>query len=153
MFITMLALTILCLIATIAGFVLILTNKGQTQRRSGGEVGRELMSEFLQDDEGEAMVVAETTFFKGKAESAEASASISFGEIKGMLTSGQWRRALPLVLALGGFLGLFLFGGLAGLAVAKDSDGKVIAVVFVGMAVYAIVRVVIGILRSDAEGQ
>ena len=151
MFIAMLVLTILCLAATIAGFVLIFTNRGQTQRRSGDEVGRELMSEFMEDDEDEATVLAEKTVFKGKAASAEAGVSISLGEIKGMLTSGEWRRALPLLLALGGFLGLFLFGGLAGLAAAESSDGRVIAVVFAGIALYAIVRVGIGIARSEAE--
>ena len=151
MFIAMLALAILCLAATIAGFVLLFTNRGQVERRSGEEVGRELVSEFMEDDEDEAVVVAEKTFFKGRAASVEAGTSISLGEIKGMLTSGEWRRAVPLLLALGGFLGLFLFGGLAGLAVAESTDGKVIGIAFVGIALYALVRVAIGIARSEAE--
>ena len=55
-------------------------------------------------------------FFKGEATAVEKEASFSFAEIKQQLGAGQWLRMLPVLLAIGGFLGLFLFGSVIAFA-------------------------------------
>ena len=145
MFVILLVLAVLCLIALIVGFVLVLTGRGRVTRRSGDDVGREMVSELMHDEEDEAVVVAENTYFKGKAAAVEVETSISFGEIKGMVKAGQWRQAAPLLLAIGGLLGMMLFGSLAALVRAEE---KVIPLVFVAMVLYALVRMGIGFAKA-----
>ena len=46
----------------------------------------------------------------------EKEVSFSFAEIKQQLRAGQWLQMLPVLLAIGGFLGLFLFGSVIAFA-------------------------------------
>jgi hypothetical protein len=55
-------------------------------------------------------------FFKGEATAVEKEASFSFAEIKQQLRAGQGLQMLPVLLAIGGFLGLFLFGSVIAFA-------------------------------------
>ena len=56
-------LAVLSLIALIVGFVLLLVRSGQTTRRSGEEVGAEMMADQM-EDEWEP-VIADASAFKG----------------------------------------------------------------------------------------
>ena len=53
MFILFLALAVLSLIVLIVGFIWLLTSRGRTTRRSGPDVGAEIMTGMGDDDEGD----------------------------------------------------------------------------------------------------
>ena len=97
----------LSLIIFLVGVVWILVTRGQTNRRSGPDAGKEIMI----DDDDEALVQYST--FKGKAVYVEREASIGLDDIKTAIKTGQWSTILALLMITGGFLGLFLCGGLS----------------------------------------
>jgi hypothetical protein len=145
MFPLLIALSVLSLIAMITGIVWTLTLVGQTQRRSGPEVGAEIVADQMSDEADENTVLAQRTAFKGKATSIQAEAEFSFVEIKGVLKAGKWREVLPILLAMGGLLGLLAFGSLALLV---GVDNKLFGLVVVGVAMYAVVRTLISFAQA-----
>jgi hypothetical protein len=104
----LLTLTGLSAIALIVGIIWILVTHGQTHRRSGPEVGEEVMTTALTDT---------PLFFKGKAVAIEREASIGLDDIKTAIKTGQWHIILALLLILSGLVGMCLCGGLSLLSV------------------------------------
>jgi len=144
MFILFLALTGLSVVALIVGTVWTAVVSGQTRRRSGPEVGAEIMAERMaRDSEGHTR--PQYVFFKGKAVAVEREASFSFAEIKQQLMAGQWLDIFPVLLAMGGFLGLFLFGAAAAWL---GIENKLVAGLIVIVALYALIRTVSAFVRA-----
>ena len=128
-----------------AGTAWMLLQQGETHRRSGPELGAEIMAEQMDDEDEEGAVLVQRTAFKGKAVQVEREASISLADVKQQIRAGQWRENLPALLIVSGFAGLLLFGAItAWLAIDNKLVGGVIAVV----AVYALVRMVLGLVRA-----
>jgi len=144
MSILFLALTGLSVVALIVGTVWAAVGFGRTRRRSGPEVGAEAVAERMaRDSEGHTR--PQHVFFKGEATAVEKEASFSFAEIKQQLRAGQWLQMLPVLLAIGGFLGLFLFGSVtAWLGIENKLLAGLIAIV----ALYALARAVIALVRA-----
>ena len=144
MFILFLALTGLSVVTLIAGTVWTAVVFGQTRRRSGPEVGAEIMAERMARD-SEGHVGPQYVTFKGKAVAVEREASFSFAEIKQQLMAGQWLHMFPVLLAMGGFLGLFLFGSVAAWL---GIENKLVAGLIVVVALYALIRTVSAFVRA-----
>jgi hypothetical protein len=144
MFILFLALTGLSVVTLIVGTVWTAVVFGQTRRRSGPEVGAEMMAERMARD-SEGQVGPQYVFFKGKAVAAERKASFSFAEIKQQLMAGEWLQMFPVLLAIGGFLGLFLFGAAAAWL---GIENKLLAGLIVIVALYALIRTVSAFARA-----
>ena len=137
-------LTGLSLVILIAGIVWTLVAGGETRRQSNAEVGAEMMADRLARDADLGMA-AQQAVFEGKATKVESEASFSFAEIKNATLTGQWRQVLPILLALGGFLGLLLFGSLSALLAIEN---KLIGGLIVIVALFAIIRTVIAFARA-----
>ena len=139
----LIGLTALSLLLLLIGFVWMLIQSGNTVRRSGQEVGREIMAEQMEKDD-ETLLIHETAF-RGRATSVRTEASVSFSEIKSQARSGQLREVLPVLLAIVGLLGLLLFGSLV-LFVAMDD--RLVGGLIAAVGVFATARVVIGLIRA-----
>jgi len=138
-------LTVLSVVATAIGVTWMLKTRGRTWRRSGEDVGREMVADLMDDVDDTPSTHAQWTAFKGKAVATGAEASISYGEIKAMLAAKAWDRALPLLLTIAGVFGLLIFGALA---LTVGLEEKVIGLLLLAMALYALIRTVIGIARA-----
>lgn len=136
-------LSALSVVALIIGFVFVLLAKGETTFREGEEVGLEIM-EGEQDDDSE-IPIAEKAVFKGKAKSVGREASISFSEIKSEIRSGNWDQALPILLAVGGLLGLLFFGSIA---VFLAIDNKMIGGLLAGIVIFTVFRIVYRLIKA-----
>ena len=143
MFILFLALTGLSVLALIAGTVLTAILFGRTRWRSGPEIGAELMAERMARESGG--VKPQHVFFIGKGVAVDREANLSYAEIKQRLMAGQWLLMLPVLLAVGGLLGLFLFGSAAAWLGIKD---KLVAGVIVVVAFYALFRIISNFVRA-----
>lgn len=136
-------LAVISLVVLIVGFVWLLVGSGETTRRSGEAVGAQMMGDQM-DDEWEP-TISSASLFKGKASEVEVSASVSFADIKGAVASGNWRQVLPALLAMGGLIGLLVFGALAAFVIIDD---KLIGGVILAFVLFAVVRAVLGFLRA-----
>jgi hypothetical protein len=139
-----LALTCLSLIVLLFGAVWALILFGQTRRRSGPEVGAEIMARRM-DSDLEGIVGARRTFFKGKATAVEREASFSLAEIKQALREGRCLHMIPVLLVIGGFLGLFLFGAATAWLIIPN---KLIAGLIAIAALYVVIRRTIDFVRA-----
>jgi hypothetical protein len=137
MLILFLALTGLSVVALIAGTVLTAILFGRTRWRSGPEIGAELMAERMARESGG--VKPQHVFFIGKGVAVDREANLSYAEIKQRLMAGQWLLMLPVLLAVGGLLGLFLFGSVAAWLGIED---KLVAGAVVVVAFYALFRII-----------
>jgi hypothetical protein len=146
MFPLFLALAILSLLAVIAGGAWILAGRGHTQKRSGPEVGAEIMSATMSatEDEG-GMTLAEGTVFAGKAVAVSVEAEISYAEIKGYLRAGQIYAVLPVLIAMAGLLGLLVFGALA---LWLKLDSKWLGAAIAGVVLFTVGRIVVAFIRA-----
>jgi hypothetical protein len=97
------------------------------------------------DDDDDAMTIAQSSYFRGKATQVEREASSSFAEIKGYIQQGQWLEVLPILLTIGGLFGILLFGSLAALVAIEN---KLLGLVIVIVAVYAILRMLLAFRRA-----
>jgi hypothetical protein len=131
-------------VALIIGTVWTAIVFGQTRRRSGPEVGAEIMAERMARD-SVGHTKPQYVTFKGKAVAVEKKASFSFAEIKQQLMAGQWLQMFPVLLAIGGFLGLFLFGAAAAWL---GMENKLVAGMIVVVALYAVIRMVSAFVRA-----
>jgi len=143
MFILFLALTGLSVVALIAGTVLTAILFGRTRWRSGPEIGAEMMAERMARESGG--VKPQHVFFIGKGVAVDREANLSYAEIKQRLMAGQWLLMLPVLLAMGGLLGLFLFGSVAAWLGIED---KLVAGVIVVVAFYALFRIISNFVRA-----
>jgi hypothetical protein len=144
MFILFLALTGLSVLALIVGAAWTAIVFGQTRRRSGPEVGAEMQAERMARD-SVGHVEPQYVYFKGKGVAVERKASLSFAEIKQQLMAGEWLQMFPVLLAMGGLLGLFLFGSAAAWL---GMENKLMAGLIVIVALYAIIRMVSALIRA-----
>lgn len=128
-----LVLTGLSVVALLVGTVWTAVVFGQTRWRSGSEAEAEFMAE------------QRIAFFKGKAVAVDREATFTFAEIKQRLKTGQWQPMFPVLLALGGFVGLFFFGAVtAWLGI----ENKLVAAVIALLALYALIRTLIYFVRA-----
>jgi len=144
-------LLILCVVVTIASFVIMavgfgwtLSRWGKVSHRVGEDVGAEMIADRMRRESHGAMV-AQKTFFKGHAEEHKAEATFSFLELKEWVAEGNWDDALPPIMAVGGMM-LFLFFGALWVLLAAES--KLIGVILVGAAGYAVVRTAISVIKA-----
>lgn len=141
MFVLFLALAGLSAVAMISGFAWWLMTSGQTRRRSGSEVGAEIMGGRA-SDEGKALV--EGTFFKGMGVAVSRGAEVSFTEIKQMVRARR-PEAIPILLAAVGLLCLVLFGVVA---LWFGLDDKLVGTFFLLVVLYTIGRIVVSFARA-----
>lgn len=132
------------LIALIIGGALILTLSGQTHSRSGPEVGAEVMSNNI-DPETQGRVVAQRSFFVGQGVSVERNATVDFADVKRQLAAGNFLSLIPALLVIGGFVGIFFFGGLA---VLFGTSNIVIGGAVMLVVLYILVRMGIAFIRA-----
>jgi hypothetical protein len=144
MFILFLALTGLSVVALIAGTVLTAILFGRTRWRSGPEIGAELMAERMARESG-GLGKPQHIFFIGKGVAVDREAGFSYAQIKQRLMAGQWLLMFPVLLAIGGLLGLFLFGSVAAWLGIED---KLVAGAVVVVAFYALFRIVSNFVRA-----
>jgi hypothetical protein len=144
MFVFFLLLAILSLIPLIFGAVWTLAGRGQTTRRSGRDVGAEIMNGIGDDgDEGKPLV--EKSFFVGRSIQVSRSAEISYVEIKQLVRDRQWREALPFLLAMIGMFGFIVFGVLA---LWYKLEDKLVATVIAGVVLFTMARIGWNIYRA-----
>ena len=136
--------TVLSAIVLLIGCVWTLVLYGRTRRRSGPEVGAEVMAGSMRDGLAGKPVV-QYTAFKGKAVAVEREASFSFADIKTMVRQGQWGRVLPVLMAIAGMWGLLFFGSISLLLGTGDLLIGGLAVV---VAFYSIIRMFFGFVRA-----
>ena len=140
--ILLIALAGLSLVTLIIGAVTTLIRGGRTQIRSGPEVGAEIMSGQMADDEG--TIGARRSVFVGNGVSVERSATISFANVKQHLASGDLLPLLPALLVIGGFVGLLLFGALAVLVASPNIIGIAVTLI----VLYTLMRMLIDFIRA-----
>jgi hypothetical protein len=144
MFVFFLVLAILSLILLVVGTIWLLAGGGQTTRRSGPDVGAELLGGIGgEDDEG--IPVAETSIFVGKGIQVSRSVEISYTEIKQLVRDRQWRAALPFLLAMTGMFGLLDCGALA---LWFRMDDKLVATLIAGVVLFTMARIGWNISRA-----
>ena len=149
MFVLLLALTVLSLIVLIVGFIWLLAAHGRTTRRSGRDVGAEIMTGVGDGvdggDDDEAIPLVEKSVFAGTGVQVTRDVDVSFGDIKGMMRDRQWRGALPALLAMAGLFGLIVFGVLA---LWVKMDDKLIATVIAAVVLFTMGRIGWSFLRA-----
>jgi hypothetical protein len=143
----LIVLTAISLIVLIVGLVWWLAGSGKTTRRSGPEVGAEIMGGMGNDDPEMGATLLDKSAFAGKGVAVEREAAVSYAEVKRMVRGRQWREALPPVLAIAGLYGLVVFGALA-LWVAMDD--KLVATIIAGVALFTMARIAYDFARSQA---
>ena len=144
MFVPFLVLTILSLIILIVGFIWLLTAQGQTTRRSGRDVGAEIMAGMGNEDE-EDIPLIEKSVFVGTGVKVERDIDVSYADIKQQMKDRQWGAALPALLVMIGLFGLVIFGVLA---LWLKMDDKVIATVLVAVVLFTMARIGWSFIRA-----
>ncbi|MBC7223212.1 MAG: hypothetical protein H5T59_02885 [Anaerolineae bacterium] len=69
----------------------------------------------------------------------------SFGDLKGLVRAGDWARAWPVILSIGGLLGLLLF---ASLAAVVGLEERMWGLASLAVTCYVIARTLYNIARS-----
>ena len=144
MFILFLVLTGLSVVDLIAGTIWTALAFGQTRQRSGPEVGEEVVAGRMTRG-SEPHARPQHVFFEGEAVSVEKQVSLSLSEIKQRLKAGQWGQMVPVLLAIEGFVGLLVFGALAAWV---GLENRLLAILIVAVALYALVRTVLAFARA-----
>lgn len=145
MLLLLIALSALSLVAMVVGIVWTVTVGGQVQTRTGSDAGTEAIARRMVDREEQARTVARRTYFKSKAVAVQGEAEVGFDEVKALIRAGHWRYAAPVLLLIGSLFGLLLFGALA---VLVGVENKLIGGVALAIALYAIIRTLIGFVRA-----
>lgn len=145
MFIPFIVLTAISGSALIIGFIWMLAAQGKTTRRSGPEVGAEIMGGSGGDDDGTGVTLLEKSVFAGKGVAVEREAEVSYAEIKRMVRAREWRAALPPLLAMVGLAGLVVFGALA---LWVKLDDKFVATLILAVVLFTMGRVARNFRRS-----
>jgi hypothetical protein len=146
LFVLFLVLAGLSLILLVIGSIWMLSDQGQTTRRSGRDVGAEIMGGLGNDDPvEEGIPLVEKSVFVGKGVEVTREAGISFTEIKQLVRERQWRAALPPLLGIVGMFGLIIFGVLA---LWWKMDDKLIATLIAAIALSAMARIGWSFIRA-----
>jgi hypothetical protein len=147
MLICLISFSVLSLIVLIIGVIWTLAISGQMRTVSGPDVAAEIMAGQMDQDqeiEGIPIAQAQRTVFKGKGARVEGEVEFTPSEIKALVREGQWSLACPVLMAIGGMLALLLLGSCA----IFFSVGGVIGLLFVVVAWYAVLRILIGFVRE-----
>ena len=136
-------LTSLSILALASAFIWVLVSKGEKTQWAGKDVGAELMRERL--DENDEWSIADQDEFREQAKVVGREDQISFSEVKKQVSSGNWKESFPLLLAVGGFLGLLLFGSLA---LFFALGGKLIGGLIAAVAIFTVVRILVQMARA-----
>jgi hypothetical protein len=120
MFIGLLVLSIASFGSAIAGFVWVLARRGQARRNMSR---RRLV----------------------RSEGVSVTGELTFAEMKAALRAGKASEALGGILAVGGMLGLMLFGSLAVLAAI---DNKIVGGMVVAICVFGVVRMIVRVVKA-----
>ena len=148
MFIFFLLLTIFFGLVLVAGFVWGLIVRGKTTKRSGRDVGAELMGEKMDDGmigPGKKTLVRRT-WFRGKGVEVDREAEYSYSEIKKMLSEERFLEALPALLVMTGIVGLTFFLGLTLITgVATLLPG----LIFLAFSVYSAYLILAGFIKDE----
>jgi len=133
------------LLAMLAGGIAMVRQRGTTERRSGAEIGAELLAERQDTSTPPDDAAWSTSTFRGKGEALEAQASITMDEFKALILARQWRRVAPSLCMILGLLGFMLFGA-AALLVGLEQ--KATGWLMLAVAVYAAGRIAIDFIRA-----
>jgi hypothetical protein len=123
MFKVLVVLAFSSLLDLIAGTAWLLSMRGRARTFTGGE----------------------TPGFRGRSAGAETGVEVGYGEVKALVRAGRWSEALPLLLMIGGMLGIFLFGSLA---FWVRSENELLGLVVFCICLYTVGRILYGILRA-----
>jgi len=146
MFVLFLGLAILSLILLVIGAIWLLAGRGQTTRRSGRDVGAEIMGGLGEEqDDGVTVPLFEKSAFVGTGAKVTRESEMSFTEIKQLVRDREWRAALPVLLAMAGLFGLFIFGALA---LWSKMDDKLIATLIAGVVLFTMARIAWNFVRA-----
>lgn len=143
MLVILVILSILSGLLLVCGAAWLLLSGGGKETREGDEVGREIVGELMVEEDQEPLL--QKTAFKGRARQMEVGVSYSFAEVKEEVRAGRWNTAAPLLMAIGGLLGLIVFGALA-LLVALDD--KLVGAIIVGVVFVTVIRIVLALVRA-----
>ncbi len=145
-FTVFLALAIAGLIVLIVGFILLMTSRGETTRRSGREAGAEIMGSLGEEEtEGVSIPVLEKSVFVGTGVEVSREVEVPFAEIKQLVQDRRWRAALPPLLVLAGMFGLIVFGVLA---LWLKLDDKLIATLIAAVVLFTMGKIGLGFIRA-----
>jgi len=141
-----LILAVASLIVLIVGFILLMTSRGETTRRSGREVGAEIMGSLGEEEtEGVSIPVLEKSVFVGTGVSVTRETEMSYAEVKQLVRDRRWRAALPPLLVIGGMFGMVIFGVLA---LWLKLDDKLIATLIAAVVLFTMGKIALGFIRS-----
>lgn len=146
MFAIVMVFAAISLIALVAGVTWWLAVSGRTTRRSGPDVGAEIMGGAAADDDQPGIALLEKSAFVGQGVKVEREAEVSSAGLKQMLRLRQWRAAIPPLLAMGGLLGLVVFGALA---LWMKLDSKVLGTAILAIVLFTVARAVLDFVRRS----
>jgi hypothetical protein len=121
--------------------------RGKTTRRTGAEIGAEIMEEKMDRQaliSGKSMI-GRKAFFRGKGWAVDREASFSYAEIKRNLREGNITAVLPALLVMIGLIGFAICGGLVMLFALQS---KIPGLIFLAFCLYGIYIVVSGIRNA-----
>lgn len=144
MYYLFLAVTVLCGVLLIAGFIWMVASSGAVSRRSGDRIGAQILSDSTAEED-EGFEIGRTVAFRGKASQVSVQTSYSFSEIKSSMASGQWRQVLPAILTAGGLVGFLLFGAATLFLTLED---KFVGALMLLLVIISITRALINFMRS-----
>ncbi len=143
MLVILIVLTAVSAVCMITGFVWMLTAMGKTTSEHGQAVGEEMVAEHLA--EAEESMTGKSAVFRGRAVAKRSEASISFRDIWRLVEERQWHKVIPVLLLLGGLLGLLLFGALT---LFLSMENRLLGGFFVAMALYVLVRTMLSFVKA-----
>lgn len=136
-------LSVISLLALIAGAIWLLAGGSKTAGRDEPGLGKAPSIDLSNDAKDFSR--AERPKPDANADNRASKVSYSFPDIKNEMREGNWGTAGPLLMAVGGFLGVLLFGSLVLLVVIDDKIlGSLIAVI----AAITVLRVTIAMIRA-----
>jgi hypothetical protein len=149
MFIFFLLLTVFFGLVLVIGFAWGLIVRGKTTKRSGQDVGAEIMADKM--DEGMQgpgkKTLFERTWFRGKGVEVDRESEYSYSEIKKMLVEGRFLDALPAMMLMAGIVGLTFF---LGLTLITGAATLVPGLILLAFSVYAAYLILSGFI-TDAK--
>jgi len=141
-----LILAVASLIVLIVGFILLMTSRGETTRRSGREVGAEIMGSLGEEEtEGVSIPVLEKSVFVGTGVEVSREVEMSYAEVKQLVRDRRWRAAMPPLLVIGGMFGLIVFGVLA---LWLKLDDKLVATLIAAVVLFTMGKIGLGFIRA-----
>lgn len=135
------------LAAAIGGGVWLAVRSGGIRRRTGRDVGAEVMAgESAAEDDGTAEAAGTSKrWFRGTGVKLEASGETTYSAMKASLRQRRWGEALPPLIAFVGMLFAVLFGALA---LQVGIEDRLVGWIAVCVALYVDIRQVYDLIRA-----